>query len=186
MLIVWWFWLVMPLILSLKSVAGIFLAIDDAPGGNWTLHVALDAILSATPERAAEQVHSVDFDMQHADLIAFTFSLPLFWSLMLAAPNLRRNLRPLLTGTALMAVAELLMLLAFAQIEARNSLASLVGTGEPVTTWARHLGEYLIVSVLPFLLPFIAALSLHPELRAMILPSKPAEPESIRRKRQRR
>jgi hypothetical protein len=109
--------------------------------------------------------------MPRGDVISFTFSLPLFWALMLAAPDLKRNVRALVLGTALMAAVELGMLLVFAQISARSSAALLIGGDDAMGNWARHLGEYLIVSVLPYATPFVIALWLHEGLRTAIFSS---------------
>jgi hypothetical protein len=178
LLALWWFFLLSPMLVVLRSAGEAFLSIEDTPTGDWTLRVALDRVLAATPERpVAQQIHSIDFDMQHTDLIAFTFSLPVFWALMLAAPGFRHNLRPLLLGTAVMAAIELAMFLAFAEIAARNAFASLAGGDDAIGKWVRHLGEYLIVGVLPFVLPFAVALSLQRELRGAIFPwGQVAEP----------
>ena len=47
----------------------------------------------ATPQRQAQQIHSVDFDIRRSDAISFTFGLPVFWAIILAAPGVRRCLR---------------------------------------------------------------------------------------------
>src|ERR1039458_9789276 len=159
------------MLVLLKGAAGAFLPIQENPSGDWTLRVALEKTVPATLEQpVAQQIHSIDFDMLRTDLIAFTFSVPVFWAIMLAAPGVRRNLRPLLLGTALMAAVELAMLLAFAQIAARNAVAHIAGGDDATAKWARHLGEYLIVGVLPYAMPFVVALSLHRGLRAEIFP----------------
>ena len=180
LLALWWFFLLNPMLGMLKGAASAFLTVEETATGNWTLTVGLDRILAASAENpVAQQIHSIEFDLQHSDLIAFTFSLPVFWALMLAAPDMRRNLRPLALGTAVMAAIELAMFLAFAQIAARNAYAHLSGVDDETGRWLRHLGEYLIVSVLPFALPFVVALSLQRELRAAIFPwSFVADPET--------
>ena len=171
LLSLWWFLLLTPMLYALKGAAGAFLLIQENPSGDWTLRVPLEKILPATPQQpVAQQVHSIDFDMPRGDVIAFTFSLPVYWAIILAAPKVWRNLRPLLIGTVLMAGVELAMLLVFAQISAHNSAALLAGGADATGTWARHLGEYLIVSVLPYGTPFVVALSLHRELRGEIFP----------------
>src|ERR1035437_5181427 len=129
LLSLWWFLLLTPMLYALKGAAGAFLLIQENPSGDWTLRVPLEKILPATPQQpVAQQVHSIDFDMPRGDVIAFTFSLPVYWAIILAAPGVRRNLRPLLVGTVLMAAVELAMLLVFAQISAHNSAAQLGGS----------------------------------------------------------
>jgi hypothetical protein len=180
LLAVWWFFLLNPMLFLLKGAGSAFLTIEETAAGDWTLGVALDRILPSAPDRpAAQQIHSIDFDMQRTDLIAFTFSLPVFWALMLAAPGLRGSLRPLLLGTAIMAVIELSMFLAFSQIAARMAFAHVSGIDDATAKWARHLGEYLIEDVLPFALPFAVALSLQRELRGAIFPWNPVSPEPV-------
>src|ERR1035438_2973496 len=168
----WWFLLLSPMLYMLKGAAGAFLLIQENPSGDWTLRVPLEMTLPATPQQpVAQQVHSIDFDMPRSDVIAFTFSLPVYWAIIRAAPGVRRNLRPLLlVGTAVMAAVEVAMLLVFAEISARNTAAQLSGGEDAVGKWARPFGEYLLASVLPYATPFVVALSLHRGLRAEIFP----------------
>jgi hypothetical protein len=171
LLSLWWFLLLSPMLFMLKSAAGAFLLIQENPSGDWTLRVPLEKTLPATPQQpVAQQVHSIEFDMPRSDVIAFTFSLPVYWAIILAAPGVRRNLRPLLVGTAVMAAVEVAMLLVFAEISARNTAAQLAGGEGAVGKWARQFGEYLLASVLPYATPFVIALSLHRGLRAEIFP----------------
>lgn len=171
LLILWWFALLGPMLFLLKGAAGGFLFIQETPSADWTLRVPLEKTLPATPQQpVARQIHSIGFDIPRSDAIAFTFSLPVYWAIMLAAPGVRRSLRPLLLGTALMSAIELVLLLVFAQITARNVVAQLAGTEDAAGKWIRHVGEYLVVSVLPYVLPFIVALSLHRQLRGAIFP----------------
>ncbi len=169
LLALWWFVLLGPMLSLLKGAAGGFLLIAENPSGDWTVRVPLERTLPATPERPAQQIHSVDFDIRRSDVVSFTFSLPVFWAIILAAPGVRRCLRPLLLGTLLMCAVELVLLVIFAQITARNAVSQLDGAPDAGGKWVRHLGEYLIVSVLPYAVPFVVALSLHRELRGEIL-----------------
>src|SRR6185436_18027812 len=103
LLSLWWFVLLNPMLYVLQGGASLFgRQIQETPSGDWTFRVPLEMIIPASPGQAAQQVHSIDFDMPRTDIIAFTFSLPVFWAIVLAAPGLRRNLRPLATGTAIM------------------------------------------------------------------------------------
>jgi hypothetical protein len=158
----------------LHEAAGGFLLIQENPAGDWTLRVPLEMTLPATPQRQAQQISSIDFDLARKDIVSFTFSLPLFWAVVLAAPGLRRGLRPLLLGTVLMSVVELLLLLAFVQIGARNAAAQYAGSQDEVGRWFRRAAEYLVVNVLPYAVPFVVALSLHRGLREAIFPLKEA------------
>jgi hypothetical protein len=197
LLTLWWFVLLGPMLYLLKGAGGGFLPIQENLSGDWTFRVPLEKTLPATPRQpVAQQIHSIDFDMPRTDVIAFTFSLPVFWAIILAAPGVRRNLRPLLLGTALMSAVELLLLLVFAQITARNVVSQLAGGEDAAGQWIRHVGEYLVVSVLPYAVPFVVALSLHRELRGEVfhwtkvaeipVASRPAgRPERRRAKSQR-
>jgi len=170
LLSLWWFLLLSPMLYMLRGAAGAFLLIQENPSGDWTLRVPMEKTLPATPQQpVAQQVHSIDFDIPRSDVIAFTFSIPVYWAIILAAPGLRRSLRALLLGTALMAATELAMLLVFAEISAHNTAAQLAGGGDALGQWARRLGEYLLASVLPYATPFVMALWLHHGLRGHIL-----------------
>jgi hypothetical protein len=169
LLTLWWFVLLDPMLALLKDAAGGFLLIAENSSGDWTVRVPLERTLPATPQQpVAQQIHSVDFDIRRSDVISFTFSLPVFWAVILAAPGVRRCLRPLLLGTVLMSAVELVLLVIFAQITARNALSQLDVAADVGGKWVRHLGEYLIISVLPYAVPFVVALSLHRELRGEI------------------
>ena len=179
LLTLWWFVLLTPMLYVLKGAAGVLMTIEANSSGDWTLRVPLERTLPATPQtRLAQKISSIDFDMPRADVIAFTFSLPVYWAISLAAPGGRRCWRPLLLGTALVSAAELVLLFAFAQITARNTAAVLSGSDEAAGKWIRHFGEYLIVSVVPYVLPFAIALFMHGELRAEVF-SLGKEPEAL-------
>ncbi len=183
LLTLWWFALLTPMLYLLKGAAGTFIRIEDTAAGDWTLRVPLEMTLPATPQQpVAQQVHSIDFDMPRTDAIAFTFSLPVFWALVLAAPGVRRNLRPMLAGTALMAAVEVALLLAYAEVSARKAVAQLAaaapGAGE---TWLLHFGEYLTVTVLPYAAPLVIAFAMNRDLRWLVFrwgcdPDVAAEP----------
>jgi len=171
MLSLWWFLLLSPMLYVLKGAAGAFLLIQENPSGDWTLRVPLEKTLPATPQQPEQQVHSIDFDVRRSDVIAFTFSLPVYWAIILAAPGVRKNFRALLLGTAVMAAVEVAMMLVFAEISARNTVALLVaGGGDGVAGWARLFGGYLLASVLPYATPFVVALWLHRGLSEAIFP----------------
>lgn len=189
MLILWWFVSAGPMLYLLKNTAASFVDIQENPSGDWTLHVPLEITLRATNGRPAPQaIHSVDFDVPRTDLNGFTFSLPVYWAIILAAGG-RRSLRPLLLGTAVMCAFELASLLVFCQITARNAVAQLAGNQDASARWIRGFGQYLVVNALPFIVPFVLALSLHREMREAIFPWG-KEPEaaapSLRRNRKKK
>lgn len=170
LLILWWFVLASPMLYVLREVGGMFLGIQENPSGDWTLHVPVEAIRTMPGQTAPQQIHSVDFDIPHSDAIAFTFSLPLYWAIVLAAPGWRRSLRPLLLGTAVMCAFELASLLVFCQVTAGSAVAEITGNQDAYGKWLRHFGQYLVENALPFIMPFVVALALHRGLRAAIFP----------------
>jgi len=169
LLTLWWFALLDPMLFLLKSAAGDFVRIEENPSGDWSLRVRVEKTVPATDlQPMARQIHSVDFDMQRSDVITFTFSLPVYWAIILATPGVRRNLRPLLWGTALMSAVELTLLVVFAGIMASGVAAQLAGSEEAGGRWIRMFGVYLVVNVLPYATPFVVALLLHRELRGAV------------------
>ena len=180
LLALWWFALVNPMLYLLKGAGAAFVEINENPSGDWTLRVPLDMVLPATPqEPLARQIRSIDFDMPRGDAITFTFSLPVLWAILLAAPACK--LRSLLSGTIAMAAVEVALLLAFAQITGRESASQLAGTDHAVGRWLRHVGVYLTVNVLPYIAPFVVAFTVHRELRdgvfgSVVLTSPPCAP----------
>jgi hypothetical protein len=178
LLTLWWFVLLNPMVAVLEGAGGVLGGwvfggksgelINENASGGWTFRVPLEMTVPASPEEPlAQQVHSIDFDIPRGDVIAFTFSIPVFWAITLAAPGLRRNVGPLVVGTLLMAGVELLLLLLFAEIAAHKAVAQLTPVSTTVA-WLLHMGEYLTVSVLPYALPFVVALAVHRELRWQI------------------
>jgi|GEM_PF-1084803 hypothetical protein len=162
--------------------------VTETPSGDWSFRVPLEVAMPPI-ERAAMplaleqvplpgvvaprlpqqsgplQIHSIDFDIARSDVNAFTFSLPVFWAIVLAAPGIRRSLRPLIFGTILVAILEIVLLLIFVEISARNAAAQLAPQSG-WTKWFLHFGEYLVVNVIPYAAPFPIALSVHRELRS--------------------
>jgi hypothetical protein len=162
----WWFVLLAPSLYLLRNAAAIFIPVEENPAGDWTLRVAIDS----------QTVHSIDFDISRSDATTFTFSLPVFWAIIAAAPGFRRNLKPLLVGTPLMAAIELALLLAFAKITASSAAAQFTGGESSGHKWIHTFGVYLVVNVLPYALPFVVALSLDRQLRHDVLALANPEP----------
>jgi hypothetical protein len=165
LLTLWWFVLLGPMLYLLKSATSIFVSIEENSSGAWTLRVPFEKTLPPTPQQPiSRQIRSIDIDMTRSDATMFIFGLPLYWSIILAAPGLRRNVRPLILGTLVMSAVEIALLLGYAEITALSAASQLTGTG-PVAEWIREVVFYLIVNVLPYGVPFIVALSLHSGLR---------------------
>ena len=171
LLTLWWLVPWNPLQFLLRQAAHVTgaLSITEIANGDWTFEVPLEATLPRTlTNPVPEQIHSIDFDLDRSDAGAFSFGLPVFWAVMLAAPGLRRNLRPLLLGTLAMALLEVALLLITAETLAHQSLAHLLHSQDPLGTWFLTFSNYLAVNSIPYVLPFAIALWLHRELRDQI------------------
>jgi hypothetical protein len=167
---VWWFLLLNPLLSLLRSGAEIAgsLAFGTKAGrliretrsGGWRLQVPVESA----------RLSSIEFTIPRADTIAFTFSLPIYWALILAAPGFRRaGIRPLIQGTLLIEVFEILLFLLFLKIVADGSAAQITGPRGDFEQWLSHFSYYLVTNVLPYAAPFVMAIGLHRELRWLTL-----------------
>jgi hypothetical protein len=166
-LALWWVSLRGPMLDLLHGAAGVFLQIRENPSGDWIVRVPFETLLPPTAKRpVAQQIHSINFEMPRSDASRFIFSLPVFWAIILAAPCARRNLWSLLIGTAIMAALEVALLLAFVDLAAYQAISHI--QGDAGFRWGRQLGLYIVPDVLPYLLPFGVALSLHRELREQV------------------
>ena len=188
-LLLWWFALLNPLLFLLRESVGLCCGtrfVTQSANGDWTFEVPIHFQLSG------ENMSSIDFDLARSDAGAFTFGLPVFWALILAAPGVRRSGRPLIIGTLLMWALEVVLLLVFAEIFAHKTVAQMTGSQDSFGAWLERSSEYLVVSVIPFVTPFVVAICMHGELRGLIfqLPkkddSRSRSTEKVRRPRKRR
>jgi hypothetical protein len=177
LLTVWWFVLLDPMLsvlqgagdiaagLVLGSNSGEFMREDGSR--NWTFRVPKKIIVPASRVMPMpQQINSIDFDVARTDVIGFTFSLPVFWAVVLAAPGWRRNVRPFLVGTGLIALVELILLLTFAATSAHKAAAAILSIPMGAfETWLLSFSDYLTVSVVPYLAPIVVAFAVHHELR---------------------
>lgn len=99
---------------------------------------------------------------------SFTFSVPVYWAIVLAAPLGRSGVRALILGTALVFIIEVLSLLAQAEMIAYAAAAQLHLGSNGLASWSRDLGTRLVVGVIPFAAPVLAAVALHRDLKARI------------------
>ena len=177
LLALWWFVLLDPMLSALQGVGDIAARLvfggkrgefmRENVSRNWTFRIPKKIIVPASPIMPVlQQSDSVDFDVARLDVIGFTFSLPVFWAVILAAPGWRRNLRPFLAGTGLIALIELMLLLTFAATSAHRAAAAIssvpIGAFE---TWLLGFSDYLTVLVVPYLAPIVVAFVVHHELR---------------------
>ena len=179
LLTLWWLVLINPLQSLLQTAAqagGALLfsgrskfTITEAANRDWAFDVPIEPIVPPTPPGAVPQMlYSIGFELARSDAGGFTFGMPVFWAVILAAPKLRRNWRLLLVGTLAMAVLEVVLLLITVEILAYKSLAQILQSHDPVGGWFLRYGEYLAVNAIPYLLPFAVAIALHREVREHI------------------
>jgi len=167
-LALWWVALRGPMLDLLRDAAGVFLQVKENPSGEWTVRAPLEKLLPPTAQRpVAREIHFVNFEMPRSDATRFIFSLPVYWAIILASPGAKRKLRSLLIGTAVMAALEVALLLAFVDLTAYDAISRI--QGDPGFQWGRRLGLYMVPNVLPYVLPFGVALSLHRQLREQVL-----------------
>lgn len=180
LLVFWWFILINPLTSLLKGSVQIFGSmfwggaaselIKETPSADWSVDFPLDFSLPQPPPQSGiRQVHSVGFDIPRSSVISFTFGLPVFWALILAAPGLRDHWQAALWGTLSIIAIETLLVLIFADISAHRVADQLSHSETDLSKWFLHLGEYLVVNVIPFIAPLLVALTLHKELQQQIL-----------------
>lgn len=174
----WWLALMNPALFLLREAVGACgaavstgqsaLTVTETADGGWRFEVPLEATLPQSPAHPEpRQISSIHFGMARSEVGAFTFGLPVYWALILAAPGIRRCLRPLAAGTAAVTALEIVLLLVTAEIRAHRSLAQLLQSRDPVETWFLRFSQYLTVTCM-WALPFAVALWLHRELREQI------------------
>jgi hypothetical protein len=195
LLAIWWWVLLNPLLFLLQGAGGFALdavygsgsrdVATVSPSGDWNFTIPLEATMRNAPDHPGlSQIHSIEFTVPRADMLAFTFSLPVFWAIVLAAGGIRKNLRALVWGTLLMAIVEIVLLLVFAKVTAHQTAGQLSEIQSDFTRWLLRVTNYLVSNVIPFLAPFLVAIALHPELRAQIAnwdPPGAREPEPPRK-----
>ena len=196
LLTLWWLVLLDPMLSALQcggdiaarlvfgGKSGEFMREDASR--NWTFRVPKRIVVPASRVMAPpQQVDSIDFDVARTDVIGFTFSLPVFWAVILAAPGWRRNLRPLLAGTGLLALIELILLLIFAATSAHKAAAAILSAPMGAfETWLLNFSDYLTVLVVPYVAPIVVAFAVHHELRRNVFgwttrDKQPAKSSSI-------
>jgi hypothetical protein len=179
-LAVWWLALRRPMLFLLRASESVALrllahsdgaepiTIDEA--GDWNFRVPVDDTGEAVPgENVRVKIRAMEFTMPRADVVLFTFSVPVYWAIVLAASRSRPSVRTLAWGTAVVGLVEVLALLAHAEIFAYGAAAQLHPAAEGLAAWSRDFGARLIVGVVPFATPVLAAVALLDDLRSAIL-----------------
>ena len=188
MLALWWFALQPPMLFLLRSCESVALrllssssptepiAVDSS--GDWNFRVPVEDTQRDTAKGSGPvKFRAIEFTIPRADVVLFTFSVPVYWAIVLAAPWSRSALRPLLWGTAALSVVEVLSLLALVEITAYAVVAQWHSSPDGLAAWLRDVGNKLIVGVIPFAAPVLAAVALHPELRSQIFPASGSFPD---------
>jgi len=84
LLLLWWFFLVNPLLFLWRGAAeasgsvfyggGAGELVSEAPSGDWSFRVPMEIGVPPSPRQpAGGKVHSIEFDMPRPDVTAFTF-----------------------------------------------------------------------------------------------------------------
>src|ERR1035437_1488704 len=121
--LLWWFFLVNPLLFLWRGAAeasgSVFYGgcvgelVSEAPSGDWSFRVPMEIGVPPSPRQPAGppggKVHSIEFDMPRPDVTAFTFSLPVYGAIILAAPGIRCAMRPPILGTVLLAILKIIL-----------------------------------------------------------------------------
>lgn len=185
LLTIWWLLLLNPLVILLRSAVEFCgallpgqtaLTVTNNANGDWTFEVPVEATLPVSAANPApQQIHSIDFDLVRSDANGFTFGLPVFWAIILAARDFRRHLRALVLGTAITVAAEVALVLLTAETLAHRSLAQLLDSHDPFMTWFWKFGDYLTVNAIPYVLPFAVSIFVHRGLRQQIFGWDPAK-----------
>jgi hypothetical protein len=181
MLALWWLVLQPPMLFFLRlsgATALRLLSNTDStepiavdPPGDWNFHIPIDDTVRQTIQKnGAVQFGNIEFTIPRQDVVIFTCSVPVYWAMVLAAPIGRSSIRPLLWGTALVFMVQVLCLLVHVEIIAYASAAQLHLAADGLGTWTREFGSRLVVSVIPFAVPVVAAVALHRDLRSQIFP----------------
>src|SRR5580658_4080181 len=101
MLTLWWFALQPPMLFLLRISESVTLRLLS-PGsgepivvdssGDWNFRVPVQDSQGSVPVR----LRAIEFTIPRADVVLFTFSVPVFWAIALAAPGVRLPVRVLL------------------------------------------------------------------------------------------
>jgi len=179
MLSLWWLVLQPPMLFLLRLSGSISLrllsnadstepiAVDAL--GDWNFHIPIEDTLGETIQKNGPvQFRNIEFTIPRQDVVIFTFSLPVYWAMVLATPIGR--IRALIWGTALVFMVEVACLLVHVEIIAYASAAQLHLAADGLGTWSREFGSRLVVSVIPFAAPVVAAVALHRGLKSQIFP----------------
>lgn len=178
MLTLWWLALQTPLLavlrlsedLTLRLVhSGSANPISVEASGDWTFWVPVEPS-QPSPAAYPAGINSIEFSMSRSDLVLFTFSLPMYCAIALAAPLARSSLRALISGAAIVTIIEILSMLGFIEITAHSVLLQMLSPTADTSRWPSHFANYLLTQVIPFAAPVLVAVASRRELRSCVIP----------------
>lgn len=182
----WWFALRTPLLAALRVLEEVATpaAISVNESGDWDFRMPVNDIHQEPT--GLVRVNHVEFTMPRSDVTLFTFSLPVFWAMLLAAPFRRSQLHQLLWGTLAMTVVEVLLLFSAVELSTQAMVAHWHPADDVWWKWWRQFALYLVTGVVPFFAPVFLAIAFSRELRVMILQfAGPAKKRPLRRAKRR-
>ncbi len=178
-LIVWWFLLLDPLLfllrVSVEDLGSLIFGTDsrgliqETGSKDWSFRIPMELTTAPSVRQSLPpQVRAIEFDIVRSDLIAFTFSLPVFWAIHLAASGLHRGRRQLFAGTIAVAALEIVLLLVFVEISARGVAEQITQSQGDAEKWVLRFIGYLVADVIPYIGPFGIALAVNRDLRSHV------------------
>lgn len=176
--VVWWLFLVTPLVGAFRQSAEFLGTVafgrfpcetgSETASGNLRFCVPVSVVVPDRETGGPSRASVAEFEVARTGLFPFTFGLPVYWALFWAVRP-HRWVRPLVVGTGLTALAEILLLLVFLKTYAHVLLAQSNPFASQTANWFYFLGQYLAVNAGPMVAPFVIALALQGELRAQVL-----------------
>jgi hypothetical protein len=182
----WWFALRTPLLAALRvfEEAATPAVISVNESGDWDFRMPVNDIHQEST--GLVRVRHVEFTMQRSDVTLFTFSLPVFWAMLLAAPFRRVPIYGLLWGTLAMMLFEVLLLFSAVGLNTQAMVAHWHPGDDVWWKWWRQFAGYLVTGVVPFFAPMFLAIAFSRELRTMILqfagPAAKRSPQQAKRR----
>ena len=165
----WWMALRTPMLVALRVLEETVspAVISPNESGDWDVRIPVNDIHQEGS--GLVRVNHIEFTMPRGDATLFTFSLPVFWAIMLAAGFDRSQAWGLLWGTVAMAAIEVGLLFAAFEINGQSAIAHW-HPANAWETWWRQLAAYLVTGVLPFFAPILVAIVCSRELRTGLVP----------------
>jgi hypothetical protein len=168
-LALWWIALRPPMLAALRVLeeTATPAAISVNESGDWDFRMPVNDVHQEPSGMV--RVNHVEFTMPRSDVTLFTFSLPVFWAIVLAAPFSRSQVHALLWGTLAMTLVEVLLLFSAVELNTQAMVAHWHPADDGWWKWWRQFAGYLVTGVVPFFAPVFLAIAFSRELRITIL-----------------